>query len=187
LRRHEEKDQEAGGRGKGILQTRKRVWDPQVGYISKKKRRASESLVSIGSNSTECCAGGVQAGNSKFQKAPKEMKSKNNSIHEFDLEVPPEIEHTRSFSTGSSENISSPEQLVDFKEPYNLTMLNDYSWILQDVESFMKDLQPADPLCESVPLGSSPTYYQTSKKLLKTPKLTSSWLGPNEFDKGIEL
>lgn len=171
LKRHEEKDEEAGGKGMGILLTRKRVWDPKIGYTSRKRKKAAESI-SPKTTSTP---------NDEAESLPSILPSpnvesagtNNNSLDEETTSHP--VAHTRSFSSSSAENIFAHEGFIDTAHSFNLpfTTLNDYSWIFEDTP-FLKEFNSSVPL--SFPLINQNKDIHGSV----SHKLSSAWVDSAE-------
>lgn len=177
IRRHEDKDKEAGGEGKGVLLTRKRLWNPEAGYTSKKKRKRS-SVTPISPKSTEVVE--TLEGFPVEKSVSFSSATDDTSDSQQYQVISPELrdQSRTSSSSTAGENVFITENIIDsgtntFSLPF--TTLNDYSWIFEDTP-FLKTFNSSIPL--NFPLISADS---TNQPDLHVPlKLSSSWIDSAE-------
>lgn len=144
LKRHEEKDQAAGGKGLGTLQTRTRVWDPVLGYTSKKRKSAIESTIVSSSSELE---------NELTSENPSQITSTMGSVPDHPVAAVPMAPPTTDTTNSSrSSIIETPQPLESdttiFTEEftntmprpsfnYQFTTVKDYSWIFEQTPEMM--------------------------------------------------
>lgn len=177
MRRHEDKDKEAGGEGKGVLLTRKRLWNPEAGYTSKKKKRKSvASLSPRDTGLVEHSEGFPVEKSISFSSTTSGNTSESQTYQVTSPEVNGQSRTSSSSTAG--ENVFITENIIDsgthtFSLPF--TTLNDYSWIFEDTP-FLKNFSSSIPL--SFPIISADSVLQPDSRV--PLKLSSAWIDSAE-------
>lgn len=157
----------------GVLLTRKRAWDPKVGYTSSKKKKAIDSISPKNKNTPDVQISPVASSQDGEDQQQDGGVSFDTSFQEESISHP--VVHARSFSSSSAENMFAHEGFIDTAHSFNLpfTTLNDYSWIFDDtpfLKNFDSSVSFNYPLIDSTKEASSSVPH----------RLSSAWVDSSE-------